>query len=219
MAHVYEAVLVTLDAIDVLLEKFQGAQTIPFKNLPYEFQNRLIQLFPPSEIAAFKLAGYTALKYANKRPGIFSTGLYVVKNNNDYNFVQRTVGMKQRNAPPTLEKFDHAVEIVSGDYRYLGLEGKYTWKQAIHLMNVSKRMKHIYLFRGMQLGQLDFTDFCAAIVNWLGQQKDAIWIFIECHYFHLSFEDFVKQYVESRTSFRVGVTDNGVVIYQKCYFG
>uniref|UniRef100_A0A7E4W4C1 RNA-directed RNA polymerase n=1 Tax=Panagrellus redivivus TaxID=6233 RepID=A0A7E4W4C1_PANRE len=230
----YNTALDAVAAIDVLREKFEGGQTIPLRNLPYEFRNRLVELLPPADVVNFKLSGYTALKYCNQRKGMFCDRSHTITNSQHLSHVKQYYGWRPKNTFSSVrsflrselyyvrtilclnlnstEKFDRAVEIVAGDYTCLWLHGPFTWKHAVNLMNRNKRMKYATLGDQMLLDVEDFDDFFEAIVQWLRQQKHAIAIYIECPTLDLTFEARIKEYVQSRTSFYVFSPEYWVVI-------
>uniref|UniRef100_A0A7E4VJD8 FBA_2 domain-containing protein n=1 Tax=Panagrellus redivivus TaxID=6233 RepID=A0A7E4VJD8_PANRE len=189
--------------IDVFLDKFKGIEPLPFNDLPYECQNRLVALFPPPDLVSFKLAGKTATKYANKR-GMFSACLSIIRNSIHYENTRNTYGKNKYydisstnlflnlsscyvqtglylNLDST-EKFDRTIELVrSCDYTCLTLQGPYTYKHAIYLMRVSKNVQHVCLSIGIQIEIEDYEDYYEAIVQWLNSHGDAI-MYVNCFY-------------------------------------
>uniref|UniRef100_A0A7E4URC2 BTB domain-containing protein n=1 Tax=Panagrellus redivivus TaxID=6233 RepID=A0A7E4URC2_PANRE len=186
---------VITDDIIRLRDKFEDVKPIPFNDLPYDFQSRLVLLLPPADCLIFKLAGKKAAKSVENR-GQFSEYLLVARNSFNYgelrtqcsgspmfditstsfflksdNWYVVTVLYLNMNST---DKFDHAVKIVSGTYNTLELYGPYTWKHAIHFMNVSNEIAHMCLGDGMLLDVKDFDAFFEAVVQWLKQQKNAV---------------------------------------------
>uniref|UniRef100_A0A7E4VN89 DUF4422 domain-containing protein n=1 Tax=Panagrellus redivivus TaxID=6233 RepID=A0A7E4VN89_PANRE len=113
------------------------------------------------------------------------------------------------------EKFDRAVEIVYGTYNCLDLNGPFTWKHAIQLMNVSKRTKNTCMGNGMLLEVKDYNAFFEAVVRWLKRRKGAVTIDIQCPYLMDAFNPRFKEYVEYRTTFSVQFLGGGTYIRKK----
>uniref|UniRef100_A0A7E4VMR8 RNA-dependent RNA polymerase n=1 Tax=Panagrellus redivivus TaxID=6233 RepID=A0A7E4VMR8_PANRE len=180
--------------IYILRDKFKGdVNTLPFNALPYEFQSRLVALLPPNDALTFKFAGKTAVKHLKHR-GMYSVNLIIIRNSIHYQNVKTAYGgdpiFDICNTSSFLklygcyvqnglalcfdspEKYDHAVKIVNGTYIFLELKGVFTWRQAIHLMNVSKNIKYVSLGRGIRLDEEDFDAFFEALVQFLLGQKN-----------------------------------------------
>uniref|UniRef100_A0A7E4VCF9 F-box domain-containing protein n=1 Tax=Panagrellus redivivus TaxID=6233 RepID=A0A7E4VCF9_PANRE len=234
LTHRYCASLNAMASIDVLLEKFEGIQPISFKKLPYEFQKRLVELLPPSDVTAFKLAGRTAMNYGNRRSGMFCDSSITVKNNLHFEQTKTAFGKRQMFTFSSVrsflrsevyfvqsilcltltstKEFGRAIKIVDGNYSYLELQGRFTWKQAIHLMNVSKKMRYVCLRYRMQLKIEDFDAFFKAVVKWMHQQKDFIMMDVRCSHLDATFTPRFKNYIESKTIFHLYLQHNYVVI-------
>uniref|UniRef100_A0A7E4VUG3 BTB domain-containing protein n=1 Tax=Panagrellus redivivus TaxID=6233 RepID=A0A7E4VUG3_PANRE len=210
---------------------------LPFKDLPYEFRTRLVVLLPPRDCVSFKLTGKPATEYVKKR-GQFSAFLLVGGNSNSYADM-KTFGSKKPDYDITstsfflksdnwyiktglylnlnsTEKFDHAVKIVSGTYRSLQLDGPYTWKHAIHFMNLSNKIEDVILHDGMLLELEDFNDFFEAVVRYCKHQENATIIIIRCPHLTEAFTPQFKEYVENRTTFAVRFSGGETVVYQSC---
>uniref|UniRef100_A0A7E4VNJ2 F-box domain-containing protein n=1 Tax=Panagrellus redivivus TaxID=6233 RepID=A0A7E4VNJ2_PANRE len=178
--------------IDVLREKFKGTETIRFKKLPYEFQSRLVDLLPLSDLIAFKFAGKTTANQVHRR-GMFSSSVCVVRNGVNYENVKEAYGNNIRydivsksrffnsdnhyvqnalclNLDST-EKYDRAVNIICGNYTYICLQGPFTWKHVIRLIHKTEKLHTVYLFSGMQLEVAEFDHFFEAVAKWLDHQK------------------------------------------------
>uniref|UniRef100_A0A7E4VQN3 F-box only protein 22 n=1 Tax=Panagrellus redivivus TaxID=6233 RepID=A0A7E4VQN3_PANRE len=228
----YDVACDIADDISFLQRKFEGGQTVPFKDLPYGFQTRLVNLIPPCDLINFKLAGKAAAKHVEKR-GQFSAFLFVVRDSVHYQEIKTVYGrkpiysissdncfLKSRCFVETglcinmdsTEKFDRAVEIVYGTYSCLDLLGPYTWKHAVHLMNVSKEVKNVCMGYGMLLEEDDFDAFFEAVVQWLNHQEGARMIDIQCPYLTVAFNPQFKEYVENGTTFKVKFSNGYTVI-------
>uniref|UniRef100_A0A7E4UQI2 F-box domain-containing protein n=1 Tax=Panagrellus redivivus TaxID=6233 RepID=A0A7E4UQI2_PANRE len=226
------ACTITRTKIEVLLEKFKETEPIPFEMLPYDFQNRLVALLSPSDLIRFKFAGKTALKYVHRR-GMFSKCPQVIESSSHYNDVKKT----GRYGPDIISKsrflkldtwhiifelylftntpkmFDHAVKIFSGEYFYVSLEGAFTWKHAIHLMNASKRIKYAILRNGMQIDAFDYDDFFEAVVKWL-EKEHTIMLDLDWSAYHFAFPSQFMEYINSQTSFNAIINFNYISVFK-----
>uniref|UniRef100_A0A7E4ZW72 F-box domain-containing protein n=1 Tax=Panagrellus redivivus TaxID=6233 RepID=A0A7E4ZW72_PANRE len=223
-------------AVYTLLQGQLEGHNLPFEDFPYEFRSRLVALLPPRDCVSFKLAGKTATNYVKTR-GQFSAFLLVVRNsssyknlktqcfkNLDYDITSTSFFLKSDNwyvknglylNLNSVEKFDHAVEIISGSYHSLQLDGPYTWKQALHFMNLSKQMRDVMLHDGMLLEVEDFDDFFEAIVQYCKHQERATLIIILCPDLTEAFAPQFKEYVENRTTFTVMFWDGNTIVYRR----
>uniref|UniRef100_A0A7E4VMF3 FTH domain-containing protein n=1 Tax=Panagrellus redivivus TaxID=6233 RepID=A0A7E4VMF3_PANRE len=206
--------------IYTLKRKFEGDDNkLPFEALPYEFQSRLVALLPPNDVFAFKFTGKIAAKHVYKR-GMWFVNLIVVGNSIHYENVKSSYGgdpafdisngscflkLNRCYVQGVLclnigspEKYDHAVKIVTGTYIFLELKGVFTWRQAIHLMNVSKNIKYVTLCSRIQLDEEEFDAFFEAVVQWLLEQKNVFTIDIMYVKLDLTFDydDFFKAVVQ-----------------------
>uniref|UniRef100_A0A7E4VPD8 ANK_REP_REGION domain-containing protein n=1 Tax=Panagrellus redivivus TaxID=6233 RepID=A0A7E4VPD8_PANRE len=221
--------------IDLLRDKFEDIQPVPFQKLPYEFQSRLVALLSPRDLVAFKISGKTALNNVDRR-GMFASTLVIARNNINYENIKKVYGgntlydilsTKRFLASEmcyvssglcinmdSIDKFDRSVNLVCGIYCLIELQGQYTWRHAIHLMNTSKNVRYVCLKYGMQLEVDNFEEFFEAVVKFLGQQKDVLVLDIHCPHLDVTFEQRMKAYVEDRTNFDVIFPLDCLVIYK-----
>uniref|UniRef100_A0A7E4VU11 FTH domain-containing protein n=1 Tax=Panagrellus redivivus TaxID=6233 RepID=A0A7E4VU11_PANRE len=214
--------------IDILREKLKQVDPIPFKKLPYEFQNRLVALFPKKDLVKFKLAEKTAAKQVIIR-GPFYDSLEVVENEDDAQQVEKRNAAHGRTSDivyfndllkrnnvfilqelsfqiHSIEKFDKAIEVVSGPYKFLELRGVYTWRQAVKLMGRSSELLYITM-EGLQLELEEFDSFFRSVRRWL-KNKDKFAVFqIDGVHLHPTFHQRFKEYIESRTIYKVFLKD------------
>uniref|UniRef100_A0A7E4ZRJ5 NR LBD domain-containing protein n=1 Tax=Panagrellus redivivus TaxID=6233 RepID=A0A7E4ZRJ5_PANRE len=234
---IYNLGIVIQTEAGILLEKFRNSDPIPFKKLPYEFQNRLVALLPRNDMATFSSAGKSAVKAVKirgERRGVtYSTAFLVTepepaftqkyKNRKNYDILDTTYFQKLDNyfisygvclRSRAVETFDHAVKIVSGTYRYVDLRVSYTWRHAIHLINVSKFIKFAYLWHHVQLEVEDFDEFFEAVVQWLINKKSALMFHMVYQHLDASFRSRFEDGIKARTKLNIHFLNSQVVVYK-----
>uniref|UniRef100_A0A7E4ZRB7 tRNA-intron lyase n=1 Tax=Panagrellus redivivus TaxID=6233 RepID=A0A7E4ZRB7_PANRE len=227
------------DAV-VLLEKFEHSDPIAFKKLPYEFQNRLVALLPHNVLMRFTLAGKNASKSVKlrgeRRRETFSNSLILsdvelvsqftqeyYKNHKFYDVLYTSYFRTLSNyyisrglylISNDVETFDHAVKIVSGTYRFVDLRESYTWRQAIHLMNVSNLIKFTYLRHFVQLEVVDYDEFFEAVVQWFLKKKSASMFHMVYQHLDASFRSRFEAVIKARTKLNIHFLNDQVVVYK-----
>uniref|UniRef100_A0A7E4ZQG2 NR LBD domain-containing protein n=1 Tax=Panagrellus redivivus TaxID=6233 RepID=A0A7E4ZQG2_PANRE len=182
--------------IEIVLLEFQNPliAPIPFKSLPYEFQNRLIQLLPPKDVTTFKSSGNNAFKAVKKHRPNFVNLLYIVHMNvevqeildshklcdkiaiteTDFLPLKITscyVGSELSIFLSVPEAYFKAMDIISGDFNVIKIYG-YTilWTQAFELINISSRLKYVFFELGM-IEDHEFNDLFNALMLLLKTRK------------------------------------------------
>uniref|UniRef100_A0A7E4URK7 ATP-binding protein n=1 Tax=Panagrellus redivivus TaxID=6233 RepID=A0A7E4URK7_PANRE len=166
-------VMKALENISLIISK---AETSPvaFKKFPYEFQQRLVHLLPIPSIIPFKNAGQMAKKAVESR-GNFVSCLTVAKKTSPLKKIfgkillpeiflseKRPFHIKKQLVLEldNLEAYDIAVDLITGDFQTMLLDGLYSWRHAVKLIRKGYRL-HIFLLRGEMIIDIDeFNDFC-----------------------------------------------------------
>uniref|UniRef100_A0A7E4UU25 Uncharacterized protein n=1 Tax=Panagrellus redivivus TaxID=6233 RepID=A0A7E4UU25_PANRE len=223
----------------ILLDKFRNSEPIPFKKLPYEFQNRLVALLPLYDLTTFNLAGNMAAKSVKRRRGqrgkTFSNCLIVNDDDSLSSFTEAYENDKYFDVLDTTcfhkldyyyvndglylisngaETVDHAVKIVSGSYQYVDLRCPYTWRQAIHLMSVSNFIKFTCLRHTMQLEVEDFDEFFKAVVQWLHNKKSVLMFRMVYYNLDITFRSRFEAVIKAQTQLNIHFLNGQVVVYK-----
>uniref|UniRef100_A0A7E4VIT3 F-box domain-containing protein n=1 Tax=Panagrellus redivivus TaxID=6233 RepID=A0A7E4VIT3_PANRE len=146
---------------------------IKFEKLPYEFQQRLVNLLPLSDVINFKLIGKAASKASQFRENCVDelvilhtmqspTNIKKPILSPDFLTEKKTYHVKGRVELnfDSVEKYDLAIPLISGNYKLLTMKGTFSWHQVLQLMKKSDMLLDFVLKGELVIDPKDYSNFC-----------------------------------------------------------